>query len=162
MLPQEPTVEVLLFKDSSASSVGRFLNSSLFLMLSIDSQSCMLVPLSNLARSIGIHFSVGVFGIDGSNCTIIEDEDNPSCRQMEMFSGLRVSIQVSSFFRLISTDTTTIEIGSEEKVLRVIYTNCICLDIDPRESIIDESPVFGVPSPGGLNGKLSFQMYLNV
>ncbi len=116
----------------------------------------MLVPLSNLARSIGIHFSIGGFEINGFNCSIIEDEVPNGTN---LYLGLRASIQVSSFFRLISTDTTTIESGGEDKILRVIYTNNVCLDIDPRISIIDESQIYGISLPGELNGWLSFQVY---
>lgn len=124
----------------------------------IDSQNCMLVPLSNLARSIGIHVSVGAFGIEGSNCLILGGDNNNDCTNM--FSGLRVHIQVASFYRLISSETTLIE-DDKDRAIEVLYTNCVCLDIDPRIGTIDDSFIFGVPVSGRLNGKLSFQLYSN-
>lgn len=85
---------------------------------------CILIPLSNLARSIGINISMGPFLEDSSN------NSNNNNKLIESH-GIKIQVQVRSFYQVTShLQAENIEIKNDNRTLEVIYQNTIGVKLD--------------------------------
>ena len=124
-----------------------------------DVNECMLIPLSNLARSIGINISMGLFvesespSEDNSNNQRINEKDIKTIES----HGIKVQIQVRSYYQVAShLQSENLENNNDNQILEVIYRNSFGVKID-SSSPINSLSISKHSSTGTLLFQLKFQ-----
>ena len=111
-----------------------------------DQESIMLLPCSTCAGGILIKVSVGKFSHDrGHSVRIIYSGLEVDDDQSSLSWGLRIEIQASTVYEVMPFSDSVIESDSAntKDTVEVTYNNFICLEIDPKADILDNSEVLG-------------------
>jgi hypothetical protein len=153
-------------------------------LMSVDPAEVLLVPVSTLARALGIKVSVGAFtrapAADGSGGSISIVDSSSSSDKGDirgsgvMQWGLRCEVEASTFFRLSSagaSDAMGMSMDMVDHVdppssapptsdvVEAVYRNILCVELDTRLKTMESGALLGGCSTDGLYGTLLFRLH---
>ena len=136
-----------------------------YMYILLDTEKVMLFPNSTEAGSLLVKISVGKFRRlpDGTVYVLNDTSESTNLSSGNIYWGLRGEVQASIVYDVASMadamepdlDTSV----SSASTVKVIYENCVCLEVDSRVDVMEEGVILGgngtTPS-----GKVSFHPFL--
>eukprot|EP01036_Dinobryon_divergens_P040731 gene40731-53890_t len=120
---------IILRKVSRTNSGGTTFQA---LQTLLDTTQTMIAPMSTMAKPLKIHISLDSF--QDSNQFCLTNNANNKNGRIQHEWGIRCHVEGSTVFRLSSNDDMD---SNSDAIIRAVYTNDICVSIDPRSREID-------------------------